>query len=160
VRGLGLGRAGGVGVGFGEGGVGRGGGPADDYEEDVEDEEGDGDVVEDHGLMRVGPELVGGPEEKGKREQYGFEPLPGRRPVDALIDEVGERDHDERKCAEEVVGSGGEEVGGGVPSQQRRDARESEDSEDDRDCPVGPVETGVHRVRLSQKRGGQMSEWR
>ena len=73
------------GVGLREGFVGGGGGPAKYDQEDIEDEECDGEIVEDGGLMRVGPELVGRPEEKSGSQQDGFDPLPERGPMHTLI---------------------------------------------------------------------------
>jgi len=43
-----------LGIGFREGLVGGGRGPANNYQEDIEDEECDGDVVEDRSLMWFG----------------------------------------------------------------------------------------------------------
>ena len=84
--------------GFGEGLVGGGGWPADDDQEYIQDEESDGYVVEENRLLRVGPDLVGSPEEEGDGQQDGFDPFEERRPMRALIDEIGEGNQGQREC--------------------------------------------------------------
>lgn len=64
--------------------------------------------------------------------------------MNGLIDEVGERDHGERKGAEKVVGAGGKEGRGNVPHQESGNAGERDGSQEDGDGSVGSVEAGVH----------------
>ena len=99
-------------VGFREGLVGRGRRPSNNYQEDIEDEERDGEIVEDRRLMVVWPELVGRPEEKCGGQQDRFEPLPGRRPMNTLVQEVGKRNQGKRQSLDVAMGAG---------RQQRRD---------------------------------------
>ena len=77
-----------LGVGLSEGLVGGGSRPANNDQEDIEDEERDGEIVEDHRLIVVWPELVGRPEEKGGGQQDCLDPLPGRRAMHALVQKV------------------------------------------------------------------------
>ena len=71
--------------------------------------------------------------------------------MDALVHEIGDGDHGEGECAEEVVGAGGKERRGNVPKQEYGNACERDDSEEDWDGSVGSIETGVHRERLSHR---------
>ena len=121
----------GLGVGFSEGLVGGGCGPTYHHQENIQDEESYGDVVEDGGLVRVSPALIERPEEKCDGEQDRFEPLFGRGQMDALVDEVGDGDHGEREGTEEVVSAGGKERWGDVPEQECGDPCERDDSEED-----------------------------
>lgn len=56
-------------AGLSKGLVGRGRRPADDHQEHLQHEQGDGDVVIEGGVGRVRPKLISGPEEKRNREK-------------------------------------------------------------------------------------------
>jgi len=64
-----------------EGLVWRRGRPANHDQKDIKDKESDGQVIEESGLGKIWPELVGGPEEEGDREQDSFEDFHGRGAV-------------------------------------------------------------------------------
>ena len=136
-------------VGFREGFVGGSGGPAGDDEEDIEDEEGDGEVVVEVGARGVWPELIGGPEQESDGEQRGLEELGRAGAADGLIDEIGERDEGERQCAQKIMRAGGEERGGCVPDEQNDDRDQRESGEQQGKRAVGAVKMSLHAFNVA-----------
>jgi len=47
----------------------------DHHQEDIENEERDGKVIEKQCLLGIGPDLVGSPEQKGRHEHARFDPF-------------------------------------------------------------------------------------
>ena len=120
-----------LGVGFGEGRVGGGRGPADDDQEDIEDEESDGEIVEDGGLMGVRPELVGRPKEKSGGQQGRLELLLQRRPMNALVQKVDQRDEGKRSCLDEAMRTGRKKLWKEIAGEQKRNAGHGDDPQKD-----------------------------
>lgn len=137
-------------VGFAEGFIGKGTGPADHDEKYIEDKERDGDVVEEHGLGNIGPELIGCPEEEGDREKDRLENLQPSGAVSGLVGEVGNGDHGEWKRAKNIVGFGRKEARSSVPGQQYGDAGKGDEAENDRESPMCPIKANVHTTLLSR----------
>jgi hypothetical protein len=131
-------------VGFAEGLVGRTWRPADHDQKQIENEEGDGEVVENDGLVRVGPYLVGGPEEKSQHEHDCLGPFPPRWPVRSLVDEVGECDGRQRDGCQSVVRFAGKQVREGIAEKNSADDGKSDGAQNDGKSSMGPVETVVH----------------
>ena len=146
-------------VGLGEGLVRGSRRPACHDQKHVEDEERDGNVVEERRLAKAGPELIGGPEEKGNRQQYRLDGFPARRPMRGLIDEVGTRDHGQRKCGKNVMSVGWKEPGKCVPRDKHPNTGQRDHAKNQGKSPVNPVETSIHRPLLPTGQKETIKRW-
>ena len=81
---------------------------------------------------------------KATASRIAFSHSAGEGPCTALVDEVGNSDHGERKGAEKLVGTGREKRRGNIPHQQRSDDGERDDSQKDWNCAAGAGEADVH----------------
>lgn len=123
--------------------------PTGDDKEHIQDEEPDGDVVEQRGLGKVGPELVRRPEKKGRRQQGGLHQFRRRATMRQLKNHVGECDHREGKRGEKVVTAGGKQARGSVFKKKQRNGGQRQDAEHQRDEFARAIGIGLHTLLFS-----------
>jgi len=113
-------------------------------QEYVDDKECDGDVVEESRKRKIGPKLIGRPEEERDCKQGRLREFAGRSSLRELIGQVGACDERKGQRTQQVVGSIGEESRNEVPHHEDEDGHEGTGAQDPRGAAMKPVDRSMH----------------
>ncbi len=123
--------------------------PAHDHKEYIQDEQPDGNIVVERCLRKVWPELVRGPEKKGRRQQDGLHQFRQRATMQQLKDHVSAGDHRQRKRGENIVTPSRKQPRTSVLNKQQSDAGQRHHAENQWNHPAGTIGSSMHNSLFS-----------